>query len=314
MKRKKGVSKVFFIFLFISLGFWFLTTLSKTYTTTLDFPIVFKNIPQNKRIKDKKEHNIKIEIEATGFKILACKFFRESLAFQANKLQKKTEDSYYLITQKQKNNILKQLPSKLNRIFFLKDTLFLKVDVLQTRKIAIKPNININYKIGYELLNDIKLQPDSIMVSGPKLKLDKIRHISLEKLELENVHENFSEEVFIKKDTSYNFLTFNKNKIKISGKVIQFTEGSLEIPFEIININTVEKNELTTLVKQIKLTFTVGLTDYEKIKKEDFLVVCDYKLSKENNLNFLIPKLKKKPSLIKNYSITPNKIDFLINK
>lgn len=314
MKKNKGISKTFFIFIAISLGFWLLTTLSKTYTTTVTFPLVYQEVSQNKLLKEAPRKTINILLEATGFKILSCKFLSKPITLKTNRLQKKANDLYYLIPQKQKSEIVKQLPSKLQNVEIMEDTIFMKIGVLQTKKIAVQPNLKINYKVGYELLEDVTLLPDSILVSGPKSKLKTIDKIHLEKLTLNDVFENFNQEVLIKNDTIYKDLKFNTKQVAISGKVEQFTERSFEIPFEILNTAALKNDELTTLIKKVKLTFTVGLTDFENITKEDFLIVCDYSLAKENNLNFLIPKLKKKPTQIKNYTITPNKIDFLIKK
>lgn len=314
MKKNKGISKVFLIFLVISIGIWLLTTLSKTYDTVLEFPVTYQELSQNKLLKEEPLPSINIGIKATGFKILACKYRTKPISLQTNRLRRKSGDMYYFLPQRQKNAIIKQLPSQLQEVEILQDTIFMKIGVLATKKVPIQPNVNINYKVGYDLLGDIKLQPDSITISGAKSKLKQINNIELQSLDLEDVHEDFSQRILINKDTLYKDLKFSTTSVVVSGSVEQFTEGNFEIPFEIINATDLEKEELTTLIKKVKVTFVVGLSEFESIKKSAFRIVCDYSISKKNNLNYLMPKLITKPSQIKSYTITPNTIDFLIHK
>jgi hypothetical protein len=314
LKKNKTISKTFFIFIAVSLGFWLLTTLSKTYSTSIAFPIVYQKFSQNKLLKEAPIKKLNIFVEATGFKIFSCKLLNKPIHLKTSKLQRKSKDLYYFLPKKQKKNITQQLTSKLKIVEIIEDTIFLKIGTLETKKIPVQPNLKINYKVGYKLLGDVNLLPDSILVSGPKSKLKTIDKVQLKELMLTNVFEDFNQAVLVKSDTSHKNLKFHTKQVEISGKVEQFTERSFEVPFEIINVALSNNDNLTTLTKKVRLTFTVGLTEFENITKEDFLIVCDYRLAKENNLNFLIPKLTKKPSQINNYTITPNKIDFLIKK
>jgi hypothetical protein len=314
VKKDKGISKAFLIFLVISIGIWLLTTLSKSYNTTIAFPLKYQELSQNRLLKNEPLQSINIEINATGFKILACKFVTNPILLQTDRLRKKTGDLYYFLPRLQKNAIVKQLPSQLQSVEILQDTIYMKIGVLATKKVAVKPSVNLNFKVGYDLLGDIKLVPDSIKISGTKSKLDVINSVQLENIELNQVYEDFSKEIAVKKDTLYAGVKFDTKTVLVSGKVEQFTEGSVEIPFEITNATKSEKEELTTLTKNVKVTFVVGLSDFESITETDFIVVCDYSMAKENNLNYLIPKLIAKPAQIKSYTITPNTIDFLIQK
>ena len=111
----------------------------------------------------------------------------------------------------------------------------------------------------------------------------------------------------------------NSNNLKvktdftvISGKVEKFTEGTFNIPFKVINLP--EDMELTTLNETVEVVFVVGLSNFNKIDKNFFEVICDYNISKENNLSYLLPKIVAKSNFIKSYKVVPNKIDFLIQK
>ena len=99
-------------------------------------------------------------------------------------------------------------------------------------------------------------------------------------------------------------------EITISGKIEKFTEGTFEVQYKIINIP--DGLKINTLSKKIQVTFIVGLSNFNNLSENSFQIVCDYNVSKESNLGYLIPKLVHKPSEIKSYKMIPNKIDFLI--
>ncbi|WP_299672486.1 YbbR-like domain-containing protein [uncultured Polaribacter sp.] len=312
MKTKNKIPKTFIGFLVASVLIWLLITLSKEYVTTIRFPIQYKNIAQDKLLQATPQKELEIAVKADGFKILKTRVNTRNIAINANVLSRKADAKYYLLTKNQKISIQKQLPSGIVLQEILKDTLFLDIGTLVTKKIPLKPNLKINYHVGYDLAEDITIQPDSILVSGPENYISAIEHINLSALELEDVKADFKKKVGIKVPKDTKNLKFNLKEVTISGKVEKFTEGTFEIPYRITNIpNNVTLN---TLSKTVEVTFIVGLSKFNEITKNSFQVECDYKFALANNLNYLIPKLVNKPSEIKSYKIAPNKIDFLIQK
>ena len=131
-------------------------------------------------------------------------------------------------------------------------------------------------------------------------------------MKLEDVKSDFSEKVKIILPENLSNIKVNSNFTTVGGKVEKFTEGTFKITFKVMNLP--ESVELTTLNKSVEVVFVVGLSNFDKIDKDFFEVVCDYNISKENNLNYLIPKVTTKSRFIKSFKVIPNKIDFLIQK
>ena len=86
----------------------------------------------------------------------------------------------------------------------------------------------------------------------------------------------------------------------------------MEVPFEIDNLP--EDIKIDAYPKVVKLSFKVGLSNFNKINENSFSVRCDYAFSKQNNLAYLIPKLDIKSDLVRDVKIIPGRIDFLIQK
>ena len=310
MNSKKKIPKTFLSFVLASILIWLLITLSKEYTTTIAFPVKYREISRNKRLLENQSTVLELVVNTNGFKILKTRFNTKSIEINANALLKKKGTQHYVLVKSQKQRIKKQLPSGVRLQEMIKDTLFLEVGSLVTKKLAVKADLKIKYHIGYDLSEEITLKPDSILVSGPENYIKEIKSIALVPLVLQDVKANFTRKVAIQIPPEIKNLKFETKEITISGKIEKYTEGTLNIPYKITNLP--QGLTLNTLDKKIQVTYIVGLSSFNKIDENSFQIECDYTLSKANDLGYLIPKLVRKPMEIKSYKMMPNEINFLI--
>jgi hypothetical protein len=312
LKKNKKISKSFIKFLIASILIWFLITLSKEYTLILTFPVNYTNISQDKLLQKEPTKEIDLLVKSSGFNIIKSRFGHKSLALNANNLSRKSSNRYYFLTRNQFSTIQKQLRSGVQLQEITLDTIYLEIGSLISKKVALKPSLEINYHVGYDILEPVTIKPDSILISGPEAQVENIKEIHLELLKLEDVKSDFSKEVKIILPINSSNIRVDADLTTISGKVEKFTEGSFQIPFKVDNLP--KGLDLTTLNKTVEVVFVVGLSNFDKIDKNFFKVVCDYNISKENNLSYLIPKVTTNSSLIKSVKVIPNKVDFLIQK
>ena len=310
MKTSKKIPKTFISFLVASFLIWLLITFSKEYTTVITYAVVYKDIPQNKLLQETPIKQLDITVKASGFKILRSNFKNKKIELEASTLQRKKRTKFYFLTRNQVTKIQKQLLFGVELLEIAQDTIYLNLGLLTSKKVALKANLEINYHIGYDLLNNIKISPDSIIISGPESQVKKINYLELNELKLNDVKSNFLEEVAILK-TNNNF-KFSALTTSISGNVDKFTEGKLQIPFTTKNLP--KDINLTTLSENVEVVFVVALSNFSKISEASFKVDCDYIMSEKNNLGYLIPKVILAPDFIKSVKIIPKKIDFLIQK
>ena len=310
MKPKKKIPKTFISFLLASILIWLLITLSKEYITTINFPIEYGEISQNKLLLANQTKALEVVVKTNGFKILRTRFNINSLLINVNTLISKKGTTYYLLLKSKKQSIKRQLPSGVSLQEIIKDTLFVELGSLVTKKIAVKSNLKISYHIGYDLSEQISLKPDSILVSGPENYISKIKNIELVPIVFEDIKADFVRKVAIKVPEGVKDLKFNIKEVIVSGKIEKFTEGILNVPFKIINVPA--GIIINTLNKKVQVTYIVGLSSFNKIDENSFQIECDYAMSASNRLGYLIPKVVLKSSEIKSYKLIPNEINFLI--
>lgn len=312
MKKSSKIPKTFFLFLIASGFIWLLITFSKEYNGIINYNLAYQNIPQDKLLQETPVKKIDISVKGSGFKILLARLRKKTIQLDAENLRRSSSNRYYFLVKDQLTGIKNQLQSGLEVIEIDKDTISLSLGSLTSKKVPVEADLDISYHVGYDLIEDIKLTPDSILVSGPNQQIASLKKISLDVLKLTDVKGDFSQEVAIKKINSVENLKFSNTKVMVSGKVDKFTEGSLQIPILIKNIP--DSIQVTTLSGQVEFKFVVALSNFNKITKNTIQLECDFNSSQQNNLTYLIPKLVNKPASIKSYKIIPNKIDFLIRK
>ncbi len=299
-------------FLITAIFFWLLIKLSKKYTTAQKFSVTYINLPQDKLFQKKPVKEIIVNISGTGFKLLRTTMSKKVLQLDASTLQKKTSTEFNLFLPNQQIEIQNQLPKGIQVENFIHPIISLQLGFLESKKIPILQNIIFQYKAGYDLVDKILLTPDSLLVTGPKFIIDTISKIFTKRITLTNVSEDISKEVLLNLLPKELNIKTNIKKVLVVGKVEKYTEGTFEIPFIVSNLPFGKK--IIMFPKNIKVVFKIPLKDFNKIERNSFSVECNYKESVKNNLNYLIPKIKNKPKLVKSVKIVPNKVDFLIQK
>ena len=312
MKFTKNISKTFFAFLILSLLIWLLITFSKEYVAQVSLNVSYDELPQDKLLQAAPEKELQIIAKGTGFKLLSTRLFNHSVQLKTGNLSKKGNEKYFLLTSNQKTQIQKQLVSGLLLESFLKDTIFLEIGNLVSKKVPVTPNLKIEYQIGFDAFKPLEIIPDSILVSGPSNQIKAINSLTFQSLSLENVRANFSKKATVLVPQNLKNVKYNTKEVVVNGFVEKYTEGSFTIPFTVKNI---PKNViLTTFPKEVKVVFKVDLPRFKSVRENAFTVVCDYVLSEKNGFSYLIPKIISKPDFVKSVKIIPNKVEYLIQK
>ena len=93
----KRVSK-YFIFLLVSLVFWFLTIMSKQYETSIFIPIVYTDLPESKQLINQPEKQIELEEDLEEQKKIATEERKraEELERKIKELKNLTNKSEFL--------------------------------------------------------------------------------------------------------------------------------------------------------------------------------------------------------------------------
>lgn len=307
-KRKK--INVFLLFFLISFVVWTLVKLANTYTDTIVMKVVYTNLSDDKILLGSEESTLQAQVKTTGFRMLGQKIFTKEVEVDLNKVSKaNAENTFYVLADDALNKHLYQ------EIEFLKvspDTLFFTLGKNKTKQVPVIHQLALEFEKGYNLYDSLRVDPKFIEISGPEDIVDDVKVVYTEIKQLENISTDIDLKLQLVKNDSLKRINYSQATVNAVAKVDKYTEGKLSIPLHVQNLP--QGYSIKLFPKEVSVTFTTNVSDYNEITQNDFTIYCDYNDIKNTNASFFIPKLAKFPKSLKSYRIENKKINFLIKK
>lgn len=320
MNAKKKINKikmkpkirVFLILLVLAAFYWFFNSLSEQYNYLTSYEITYENIPEDLLFQSKPSDQILVQIEATGFEILGHKLQSKNLVFDVSEFKSLGNYKYYYLPNNHKFKIQKQRKD-LNIVQFNKDSLIIYLGNLKTKKVPIISAVQLSFKPGFKLEEELQIQPDSIYIKGPEKYIDSIHFIKTNALDKNNINSNINLEIPLLLPTDQdNKLVFETSTVALKGKVAKYTEGTKELTIALPLLPEGVKMELYPKIAIIK--YEVSFENYQKIDADSFVLTCDFPTDHVNTDEAISLYLSKKPEFIKEYTIEPEKVTYLIQQ
>jgi hypothetical protein len=290
--------------------FLMLSKLSEVSVEEVRFKIEIEDLPNDIQLQQDSALSISAKVKSSGFGFLPLSFGGyDPIVLNAEQDLRRLKDNQYLWNLGSGfENLQLKVSETLEIITTKSDSVFFPYEVLSSKKLPIKLNSDIDFALGFDMLKPLELSQDSVLVIGPLKAIDSITAIETELIKLEAVKTSIDEAVKLIRplDRSINL---NLDKISVRGTVERFTEGSIVIPIEVINVP--EGSQINFFPKDITLNYYVSLDNYNNISAKDFEVICDFQETKESGESYLRPQINSKSDLVKSVRANLNKIDFI---
>jgi YbbR domain-containing protein len=289
-------------------------SLSKEYSITISFPVNYVNLPKDKVIANNLPATIDIEIKATGFSLLFYKIRqqRETILLDINDaLPYKAKNHYYLFSNSRIDKITAQFSNEIKILKINPDTIFLNYNKKITKKVPVIADINIDFESQYQLTDSIKIEPDFINISGAADVLEKINYVRTTPMNLKKVSSPLILKLGILKSSDLKQIEFSSASVQAMVNVKKFTEASLELPIEVLNLP--RGYSLKTFPDKITVKYNIAFDDYSTVNAIQFKAVVDYSKI-EPGSNKLKVILEKYPSNVRSVKLSTDKVEYIIRK
>lgn len=306
---KSPKTRLFLLFLGLSFIFWLFSSLSENYNYYTSYEVKYTDKPQQAIFQNVSKPKINILIQATGFEILNHKLRSKKVKISLDYFKNIKDDLYFFIPAEHRLQVEKQLTY--NIIQIENDTLFVKLNPLKSKKVPVLLQADITYKPGYKLTQAMQIKPDSIVLTGPKNILEKIEFVKSKPIQKHGLYEDFTFEAALDLPKFEEKIEFSDKNIKVSGKLAQFTQATKEV---LIKVPSFDKNEqIIVFPKKTQITFEVAFDDYHLLDENSFEVSCN--LPDSMRVQEMLPlTVIKKPDFIKDYSLQPAAVRYLIKQ
>lgn len=185
---------IFMIFFLIATILWFLSTLNKEYTTKVEVPVRYNNIPNKNNLISKLSLALEVEIKGYGYNILQIKLDRFAIPVIINIDEQsfvKTSynpEKYYILGDDLKDIVSRRIGKNIELVGIKPDSIFFDYSKRVSKKVPVRKKLSYKLPKGYMLTNKISVKPDSVLLYGNQKDLDNFSEIETADINLGRVN------------------------------------------------------------------------------------------------------------------------------
>ncbi len=261
----------FLLFLFLSSGLWFLNVLDKVRETTLILPIEFPQIPPEIEFVKKLPKTVEITIEDEGLNLL--KYKKENLTKLKIYINESFEESGVLFVDNQE--LIRQISANIfpTTNLLSVNPVEIRCDYvkLKSKRVPVKLNGNVQTESQYFQTDTARVDPRMVTVYGSSSLLQGIDFVETNPFELSQINDTVASQIELVKIKG---VKIHPGYVNVKFFVEMFTEKKMSVPVQVIN--KPETVDVRTFPAVVELTFNVGLSYFNHLKKEDVSLFVDY--------------------------------------
>lgn len=302
-------------FVGIATVFWFLNELSNNYTSTINYPVRFSNIPKNKILVSDLPKRLKLNVNAYGYTLLRYKLSPASFPIVINlnefgqNISNPSVKKYRLQTRSIRQTVGKQMPNDIEVLDIFPDTILFQFANIIEKRVPIKANVNLEFAEECMLNGEISFIPDSILVKGPNNILDTLSAVYNKQQTFDGLSKPLKRNVGL---AEIKKLSYDKKRVVINLPVSKFTEAQFDVIIDSKNVP--DSLDIKTFPRMAKVKCLVALDDYDKLKANDFKIDVDYSEIEKLLGDKLSLNLRFAPNNVKSVTYSPESVEFIIDK
>ncbi len=309
-----GDNRAKILFIILSVFLWFLIKLSKGgYTGEVNFPVVYKEVPVNKKLLNQPTDHLKVTLRSQGFEILKYKIRAlRPIEIDVSRLDVSNDEHYTWHTQSKRGMISAQLGDNTEILDIKPDTVHFNFSLIRSKMVKV-------YFKGKRQISDFKtlyaepvITPDSILVSGSEQALAKVDSIFIKPINPAEDIDSLDVEVNLEPIKNKNVEIIRQN-VRVQALYTSLTEGKFEIPVRVLNLP--KSYNITLFPNKVFVKYQLALEDFSKVSKDEFKAYVDYNQIKDMESDrFLRVYMESSPPYLKKLTIDPKQLEFIITE
>ncbi|MGB0917131.1 MAG: CdaR family protein [Flavobacteriales bacterium] len=301
----------------LSALFWLLTSLSKEYVDEILIPVSYQDVPEDLLIVNELETEVQAEAKGFGFNLLWYFLNLEHVEIQINanpdnlsRLTRNGEEIHFYLTKGKSKSLFEDQDDQLQIQDISPDTLYIKFKKKYSKLVPVKLNADITFDKQYGMIEDAKIEPDSVLVSGLKEEIDTIKFVVVEPQNWTDLDESLTAEVPLVKYENSPLVELSETQVSVELNVVEFTEGTASIP---LNIVSQKPGSVKVFPSIVEITYQVPLAAYDDVNAAQFQasVVLDELETSQTRLSVNIDR---HPEFVKSVRVNPSQVEFIIQK
>lgn len=260
----------FFSFL-CAIFLWFYVVTDNVYEYTFSVPLKIKNQPSGWILTEEIPEKVRVRFKGTGKNFL-------SLEYSDKVVEIDLKNNAQTVVSNITMDMIKGIPADLNvtplRIVE-PDSVLVRLDKLEIKKVPVKSNLDFNLLNGYTQVGNILFDQDSIVVSGPRSIVTKIRSVYTKKVEYKRAMKRLEGKVELE-PSEWSSVHYSNNMIRFSIDIQRIGEVKFsKIPIKLLNVpDNIIKVKIIPSTLSLKMQGGVNLL--RNLTKEDVIAEIDF--------------------------------------
>jgi hypothetical protein len=319
--RRKGSGNdrdvvIFGFFLLLSFVFWYLNSLEKDVEYSIRYPVRYVNLPEDRVLADDLPLRLELYLKGPGYSVLKLKMAgnRSPVILDISSVNYRRVPgsralNYYVVTSGLIPKLRNQLRTECDITSVKPDTLFFAFDRIVTRQIIVDPDVDVSTDRQYMVKGSYQVEPDTIVITGPKLILDTLKAVRTKPVKMRGMRESITRSVSLMVPEK---CILSEKKVLVTVSVEQFTEAEVKVPVRIIN--SPDSINLRIFPDVVTVKGLVAIGDYKKFEQVPFEVILDAAKADLKSAEKLSLGFRNIPPFVSSLRVSPAKVDFLIER
>ncbi|NDW18905.1 YbbR-like domain-containing protein [Dysgonomonas sp. 216] len=300
----------FSFFVLLSSILWFFQIYRQNFTASYDLPIRYISIPDSVIFNTPLPESINITIKDNGYGLFNSYFTKrkDSLTIDISEVFATTSNKVLSSTSLQQA-VKNKLQNTATLVNYDPSFITFQYTALKQKKLPVIFNGQVFISSGYLLDGDISILPDTVLAYGPETILNGMNYVYTVN---DTIHEYNSESPLKYAIKNIENVKFIPDVVDVYVPIDKYTQKNLQI--EIVCINLPEKLEVKFFPSSVKVSFLVGLSQYQQITEKDFVIQLDYNDLKNTRESHVPLRIISMPDHIQSVSMSPADVEFIFEQ
>ena len=302
MKRK-----ILTISLIISFSvlLWIFVSFSGEFSITLNLPIQVVEIPTEHSISSVSSNNVSISLKGQGWQLAQHTMGRDPKFFiPSPKVVGEKE-----ISSRNVLGLNSWLSTSLQLAEISPEKIKVKVEKTISKKVAIIPVVALSFKSGYGLVSQVKIEPDSVEITGPESIINDMTILNTKSKALSNLES--SESIILELDKR-RFVNISAEECNVSFDVQKIVDKTFE-DLQIETRNIPSRYELMLSPQKVTVVLRGGISQLSKMKNDDVKALVKFDQAINDTVGSIEPTIEF-PEFTSIVDVKPNRLEYIIKK
>lgn len=302
MKKKIPLIIISAVF---SIVLWGSITLSGEYYSDVNVPIKISGYSDEFTIATNLPETITIKLRGQGWKLFSVNIGKDVVydisvkndtgRMQINLMDYLTDNRWML--------------SELSIIDILPHSISLSIERKIRKRIAVIPDMVLDFKEGYGLANPVVIEPDSITIEGPQSLIDSLSELTTNKIKLSSLDKKTTKTIdFIKLPGS----SYKSRYVTVKLDIQRIVDNQFDdIPVQVLNVPP--DRDVILLPNKISCNIRGGIEILGKLSLENFSAIVHYRDVVLDTIGTVTPNVTVPDNTLLQF-VKPERLRYVIKK